>query len=69
VSTRAEALEIARVVGVLDAWAKRGVSWTLIHEGATHAYVQLGPRGPVFYAFTPAAARAAAARAIERGEV
>lgn len=72
----ADALERARVVGVLDAWQSAdrlsresalfhtsGHSWCIAlvsNSGGTRSY---------FYGDTPDAARAAAAKAIEAGEV
>ena len=69
-----EALERARVVAVLDGWAVTGrrnvpqvqralsgPGWSVLVAGAERDYFFEGP--------TPDAARAAAARAIEAGEV
>ncbi len=74
------ALERARVVGVLDGWVAGRIDRDMsldIHPPTGHTTVMLwanrGPRGGRNYiAFrgpTPDAARAAAARAIEAGEV
>ncbi len=69
------ALERARVVGVLDAWVKAGRKrWVTAYD--THlAGVELGDGDelgtvqPKFEAATLDAARAAAAKAIESGEL
>lgn len=69
----AAALERARVVGVLDGWAeKNSARYQLLSLGASLARVSLVKQGAPachFDANTPDAARAAAARAIEAGEV
>lgn len=69
-----EALERARVVGVLDASILNGTirSWQITHHVGmgdfAHA-VWLSPRAQVFYGSDHDAARAAAAKAIEEGAV
>lgn len=69
----AEALERARVVAVLDGWAeKHGARYQLLSLGAIGCRVSLVKRGATPLHLdgpTPDAARAAAARAIEAGEV
>lgn len=76
-----DAVERARVVGVLDAWAikQKGEQWSLreeeVFENETEAEafrftVVLGFDEDHYYsAPTPDAARSAAAKAIESGEV
>ena len=70
------ALECARVVGVLDAWAlaKHGRSVELVATaGAYPACIEVKTNvaltGRDYFGITPDAARAAAAKAIESGEV
>ena len=73
VASVSEALERARVVGVLDGWAeKNSARYQVLSLGASLARASLVKQGTPachFDANTPGAARAAAARAIEKGEV
>ena len=70
-----EALERARVVGVLDTWAESGkypfFTMPIHHEHPAGGWVCCTRTfgGPEFVADTADAARAAAAKAIEAGEV
>jgi hypothetical protein len=68
----AAAIERARVVGVLDAWAVREnyVRYGTNYDGQGLCVLVRGLKGDkMFYAVTLDAARAAAAKAIESGEV
>jgi hypothetical protein len=80
-----KALERARVIGVLDAWASSPFDGTSVHARRVSAmpahmgsgwrcYLQIGVgamncRAHKFSGATPDAARAAAAKAIEAGDV
>lgn len=64
------ALERARVVGVLDAWAERyGYDWNSDPRAETCTLHPFRWNARVFSGATPDAARAAAAEFIESGEV
>ncbi len=71
------ALERARVVGVLDAWAKgsKSLGWECCDcDKQTCCTLEITENGGAtrtieYYGATPDAARAAAAKAIEAGEV
>lgn len=64
----AQALERARVVGVLDAWAKaRPCRGYMVSDTGCVLYGT--PGEPKYHGSTSDAARAAAAKAIEAGEV
>ncbi len=69
------ALERARVVGVLDVWAEKhkSLNWASWPDCGPNGYAccltHLDDSTRDFYGPTPDAARAAAAKAIEAGEV